>query len=278
MKKTPESVLIVADIEGTVGIYDKKQCKQDSSHWKHTRKVVTKDINAAVSGILQAGVKKITIKDMHATGFNILPKYIKGKVECMQGHHWMPIPMFGKIPMADIAVMTGFHSAPDQPDGFSPHIFHKRIRQVKIDGRPMTEVELFAALLGEYQIPVAFVTADKLALERIKNNMPWVSSVEVPKHKMTEEQEEHIREEITSELCHTIKTCQNIKPFCLGQHVVEVVTYDKTIRWEETSAVETLRKVMTIAIFNTVPEYLISYTMTLYRFWFRLKEIGLLAR
>ena len=274
MKKMPASALVIADIEGTVGIYDKRQCKQNSRQWEDTRKMVTEDINAVIKGISQAGVENITIKDMHNTGYNILPQKLEKKVVCMQGHYWRPVPMFGKIPVADLAIMTGWHSAPDQPDGFSPHIFHKRIRQVKINDTPVTEVELFAALLGEYNIPVAFVTADKVGLDRIKANLPWVSALEIPKHKLTQKEELVIRKKITSEIYLAIKNFQEFSSYKLGNHIVEVVLDDSVIRWNEESAVETLRKVMAIAVLKETPEVLHSSVMALFRFHSMIRELS----
>jgi D-amino peptidase len=271
MNKNPESVLIVSDIEGTVGIYDKKQCKHDTVEWKKARELITEDINAAVRGIIKAGIRDITIKDMHGAGFNILPEMLDNNTVCMQGHYWTPVPLFGKIPKVDIAVMTGWHAAADQSDGFSPHIFHRRIKQVKINGEPVTEVELFAAVLGEYNIPVAFVTADKLALNRIKKNLPWVSTIEIPKRKLSREEQCIIRKNIETELHFTIKTHRDIMPLYFGEHFVEVVTDREVIRWREVSAVETLRKLISSTMFREYPEYLLSYLINVFRFWNKVK-------
>lgn len=175
------SALILADIEGIAGVCEKRQCTPYTPEWQKARNLITEDVNAAVLGLLDAGVQKIHVRDMHATGFNILSRRLHPKARLRQGHHWSPIPLLGSLPRADLALMIGWHAAPDQKNAFSPHIFHKAIQEVRINGAAITEVEIFAAILGEAGIPVGMLTADATACERIRKNLPWITDLPIPK-------------------------------------------------------------------------------------------------
>ncbi|MEJ5366648.1 MAG: M55 family metallopeptidase [Desulfosoma sp.] len=114
------------------------------------------------------------MRDMHGPGYNILPEELPPGVRCVRGQHLKPIRLIGKLPEADMAVFIGWHAAPDQRGSFSPHIFHKKIRWVRINGRPVTKVELFAGVLGEHGVPVCFVWAEDCVLERVEKTLPWI--------------------------------------------------------------------------------------------------------
>ncbi|TWI65768.1 D-amino peptidase [Desulfobotulus alkaliphilus] len=177
-----KSVLVLADIEGITGVYEKAQCKPHTPEWREARHLITADVSAAIAGLKDAGVEEIHVRDMHGTGYNLLPRFMPEEgVFLKQGHRWYPVPLLGEIPEADLAIMIGWHAAADQVDGFSPHMFHRDIDWVRIDNKAVTEVEIMAAVLAEHGIPVAMVTADLTACRRISANLPWAKTVTIPK-------------------------------------------------------------------------------------------------
>ena len=136
-EKSAESALILVDIEGSSGVYEKEQCKTHSEKWKKARHLLTADVNAAIRGLKAAGIVKIIVKDMHASGFNLVRENIENNVRCLQGHFWKPVPLIGKMPQVDVAIMIGWHAGPDQADGFSPLIFGPHQVKMKIPGKTL---------------------------------------------------------------------------------------------------------------------------------------------
>jgi D-amino peptidase len=266
----PKSALILADIEGIIGVYDKKQCTPNTSEWQAARNLITADVNSAVKGLKEAGVSEIYVKDMHGTGFNLIPEKIEKGARCSQGHFWKPVPLLGKIPKVNYAVMIGWHAGPDQHEGFSPHIFHKAVRQVKINGSPVTEVELFSSVLGEYNIPVIFVSADHTALSRIKSNMPWIASLEIPKHILSPEECLSLHDQIRKTVRQAAVNSEKFRPFLLGPHWVEMKGIDKTEVWESPGAVETFRTILIKSVFRKFPVPFLPLLLSSYRLWCRI--------
>ncbi len=266
----PESALILADIEGITGVFDKQQCKPGTSAWRAARSLITADVNAAIHGLKAAGVGRIFVRDMHGTGFNILSEKIEDGVQCLQGHHWKPVPLLGTIPDAACAIMIGWHAGPDQQTGFSPHIFHKCIRSLKIDNVPVTEVELFAAVLGEYHIPVTFLTADKIAIERIRGNMPWISTLAIPKQALSKEKAQAIRGQIESCVRESVTDMRRTSPLILGPHMAEMRTRRQLFTWESASGLETFTRVLANSVFSPYPTCLLPLLLAGYRLWSRI--------
>ncbi|MCP4343928.1 MAG: M55 family metallopeptidase [Desulfobacterales bacterium] len=268
--QVPESALIMADIEGIAGVYDKQQCKPGTPAWVEARGLITADVNSAIKGLREAGVSNIAVKDMHGPGFNVDIRKLESDVPCFRGHFWKPVPLMGVVPAADCAVMIGWHAGPDQQDGFSPHIVHKALRSLKINGKLVTEVELFSAVLGEHGIPAVFLTADKVTTERVVMNMPWIKLLEIPKQALSDKELEHIREQIRLHTMDSVMNIDEAKPLVFGSHTVELETLKKTVTWESESAVETLGRVLSESVFKNFPTVILPQLLAIYRLWSRI--------
>ncbi len=260
----------MADIEGVSGVYDKRQCIPNTPEWREARDLITADVNAAIRGARAAGATDVFVKDMHGPGFNCHADKIENATLC-QGHYWKPTPLIGAVPQADRAVMIGWHAGPDQKEGFSPHIFHKCIRSLKIDGAPVTEVELFAAALGEHGIPAVFLTADKITIDRVIKSLPRIKTLEIPKKPMSPGELHAIHERIEEKVRESIMDRRDIEPMLPGPHTVEMRTREKTERWESPSGLDTLRTVLMKSVFKPYPPVLIPLILAFLRFRTRLK-------
>ena len=220
-----QHALILADIEGIIGVHLKEQCTPGSQEWKKSRPLITADINAAIEGALRAGCTQVTVIDMHGTGFNLLPEELLPQATLIQGHKAYPIPLIGKMPKAHKALFIGWHAARDQ-QGFSPHIFHKKLERLSFDQEPVTEVELFSAVLGEHGIPVVFVSGEDVATQRIEQNMPWIKTFEVPKRPLDKKEGKKLREALTTEIEKTISNDKKAPLFPWGKERIATLVAD----------------------------------------------------
>ncbi|SCX92603.1 M55 family metallopeptidase [Desulfoluna spongiiphila] len=262
--------LILADIEGIIGVYDKAQCTPGADAWRQARHLLTDDVNAAARGLLDAGYHAITVGDMHGTGFNILPEKLMAEVRCVQGHRWHPVPLIGTMPEADCAVMVGWHAAPDQ-EGFSPHIFQKTLRKLCINGSPVTEVELFSAVLGEHGIPVSFVSAEAVACDRIQGNMPWIHRFDVPKRPISQTEINTLRARLTDEV-RQVASGSNTTPLVWGPHEVTATFPDETRTWTSPSATTTFRRLLADTALGFAPDAGIPLLLFILRTRCRMEE------
>ncbi|MCW7752595.1 M55 family metallopeptidase [Desulfobotulus sp. H1] len=267
MKPTPKSALILADIEGITGVYEKKQCKPLTAEWQEARNLITADVSAAIAGLKDAGVEIIHIRDMHATGFNILPRLLPEKgIRLQQGHHWYPVPLLGHIPEADLALMIGWHGAPDQPEAFSPHIFHRDIDWVRLEKKPVSEVEIMAAVLAEARIPVALVTADFPACQRIKENIPWIRTVTIPKKKTSTKKTADIQRNIRENARTAAENFQSFPCCRKGPWFLESSIRGKIQEGYFPSAREVLGTLLRQSVFKGIPAPAIPAILQGYRY------------
>lgn len=271
MTPSPKTALILADIEGITGVFEKCQCKPLSPEWKEARHLITADVSAAIAGLKDGGVDTIHIRDMHGTGFNLLPHLLpEDHIHLSQGHRWYPIPLLGELPEADVALMIGWHGAPDQIDAFSPHIFHRDIDWVRLDEKAVTEVEIMAAVLAEADIPVAMVTADHAACRRILANLPWLLSVEIPKRAVPAKEMANIHRRIRDNARKAGKGSRTFPLYKKGPWLLESSIRGKVRKGYFPSAQAVLGTLLRQSVFRGIPATMIPSILHGYRwmgFW-----------
>lgn len=178
-------ILILADIEGSSGC----GCYQASSFltpaWAKACVSMSKDVDAVVRTIFDAGIEKVTVKDFHRTAYNLLPEMIDSRARVICGYHSGPVPGLGDPDDADAVMMVGMHAASGTP-GFLPHTLTSRIASVKVNGRPLAEVELFAASLAPFHIRPIFFSGCPLACAQARRRIPGIRTVAIDKNVLPE--------------------------------------------------------------------------------------------
>ena len=71
-----ERILIIADIEGSSGCWNRRASSFMTREWSRACVEMTRDVNAVVQALFNSGVEHIQIKDFHRTGYNLLPELI----------------------------------------------------------------------------------------------------------------------------------------------------------------------------------------------------------
>jgi len=176
---------IIADMVGSCGIWRKRQCQVGTSEWRQARRQLTMDVNAAIEGLQRLGYPEIYIKDIHAHGTNLRRKILLPGVMYEPGIHLAPIPLLGRMRWANCAVLLGFHAPAGAEAGFYPHTLREDIEELTVNGNPVGETQMIAALLGDLDIAVTFVSGDGATLEPIKKQIPWVQTLEIPKDRQS---------------------------------------------------------------------------------------------
>jgi len=83
--KTVMNVFIVSDMEGATGVVHLDQLTSDGKEYGRARKLLTNDINAAVTGAIEAGAKKVTICEGHAGMRDILLENLHDEAVLISG-------------------------------------------------------------------------------------------------------------------------------------------------------------------------------------------------
>ncbi|TAL31040.1 MAG: hypothetical protein EPN93_18630 [Spirochaetes bacterium] len=149
-------ILIIADIEGSSGCRDYESSAFKTKKWAGACVEMSKDVNALVKALLDAGAEQIFVKDFHRTGFNLFPELIDPRARIIPGYINGMVPGIGDPPEVTGLMMTGMHASSGS-GGFLAHTLTSRIERLTVNGTPMAEVELFSSALAPFNIrPIFF--------------------------------------------------------------------------------------------------------------------------
>jgi len=177
-------IAVFADIEGSFGIWRMRQCRMGTAEWQYGRHCLTEDVNAAIKGAFDGGAHNVTVKDTHELGFNCIIKNIDPRAKYIGGHFIQP-SLYGKISDYDLILYVAIHAASGTENAFFPHTHYGIFSEVRINGNIVSEMDIYGAYLGEFGIPIGFVSGDKLAVKQALKTLPWAKSVVVDKRKET---------------------------------------------------------------------------------------------
>ncbi len=118
-----------------------------TSEWVRACKAMTADVSAVARALLDAGVSAVTIKDFHRTGYNLLVRWLPEAAAVISGYHAGPVPGMGRLPPAEVVMFLGMHAA-SVTSGFLAHTLTSRLSNIRVNGRSLPEIQLFAASLA----------------------------------------------------------------------------------------------------------------------------------
>ena len=180
MKEHLNHILIIADIEGSSGCWDYRASSFKTDEWSSACVEMSRDINAVVTALFDAGVKHVTIKDFHRTGCNLLPELIDARARLISGYIKGPVPGIGDPGDAGALMLIGIHAA-SGTDGFLAHTLTSRIERLEVNGRPMAEVELFSASLAPFGLLPIFFSGCPAACSQARSVISGINTCPIDK-------------------------------------------------------------------------------------------------
>jgi D-aminopeptidase len=173
-------ILIIADIEGSSGCWDYRAAKFMTEEWSRACVEMTLDVKAVVRALYDAGVRKITVKDFHRTGYNILPEMIDHPARVVSGYRQGPVPGLGDPGDVEAVMFLGMHAA-SGTEGFMAHTLTSRIIWLEVNRKPLTEVELFSASLAPSGVKPIFFSGCPAACAQAKAAIGKIDSYPINK-------------------------------------------------------------------------------------------------
>lgn len=177
-----KKILIIADIEGSSGCWSYQASQFKTIEWARACVEMSKDIDAVVRALFSAGAQEITVKDFHRTGYNILPELIDTRAKIIHGYRIGPVPGIGDPGRAEAVLMIGMHAASGS-NGFLAHTLTSRIAKLEVNGKIMTEAELFASSLADSGIKPIFFSGCPVACQQAKDAIPGIQCCAIIKTK-----------------------------------------------------------------------------------------------
>lgn len=167
-------VVMWCDMEGVAGIVHWDQVNHSAPAYEEGRRLYTGEINAAVRGAKKAGATEIVVIDGHGAGggytFN---SWIKDKLEpgaeYVTGYRWACYVEPLKAGF-DAVLLPGAHAMAGTPDGVLCHtISSEAWFEATINGVPVGESGLVAAIAGSFNVPCVFVSGDAATCRECKS-------------------------------------------------------------------------------------------------------------
>jgi D-amino peptidase len=151
-------VLISADMEGTTGATGWKDVEPGQPAFERFRRLLTRDVNAAVQGAFDGGATDVLVNEAHDGMRNILIEELDQRAEMISGLH-KPLVMMAGVEECDVVFFVGYHARAGLP-GVLAHTMTGDFVSVELNGEPASEARLNATLAGQRGIPVGLVTGD----------------------------------------------------------------------------------------------------------------------
>jgi D-amino peptidase len=157
-------IYISVDMEGVAGVVHEDQTNpldpRCAPEYARFRRLMTAEANAAIQGALDAGATRVLVNDSHWTMRNLLAEELNEAAQLVSGGPKPLSMMEGIAEGHDAALFIGYHARAGTGNAVLDHTYADRILDVRLNGRPVGEVGLNAALAGVYDVPVALVSGD----------------------------------------------------------------------------------------------------------------------
>lgn len=157
-------VYISVDMEGVAGVVHEDQTNpiepRFAAEYDRARRLMTGEANAAVEGAIAAGATRILVNDSHWLMRNILPEELHEAAELLSGGPKRHSMVHGIDEGWDAALFIGYHARGGTAGATIDHTYTSRVHEARLNGRPVGELGLNAALAGSFGVPVALVSGD----------------------------------------------------------------------------------------------------------------------
>jgi D-amino peptidase len=162
-----KTVFLITDAEGVGGV-----CRQDQTDPKdqEMRQLLTGEVNAAVEGFLAGGADEVVVWDGHDGSQTLSTLTIHPKAKLVMG------VLNGSMMMErhfSAVAYVGQHSRADVRGGIMAHSFSSLgIQTMLMNGKPVGEIDMIAAMAGHFGTPVIMLSGDQAAANELHEIVP----------------------------------------------------------------------------------------------------------
>ncbi len=195
-------ILIAADMEGITGVTNWNQVDPQHAEYPRYRRLMTSDVNAAVRGVCEAGVKEILVTDGHDLGTNIVLEDLDPCAHLISGDY-SPLAMVQGIDQGiDGLIFVGYHARAGSQNAILDHTWSsRRVANLWLNDILVGEYGLNGAVAGHFNVPVLMLTGDQTTCAQASELLGSIETV-VVKTAFSRMAAECLPPQITEELIH----------------------------------------------------------------------------
>jgi D-amino peptidase len=158
-------VYISVDMEGIAGVAHEDQTDpiepRHAGEYNRFRRLMTNEANAAVLGALDAGAAAVLVNDSHWLMRNLLAEELHPAAELLSGGPKRLSMVEGIDGGFDAAMFIGYHARAGTRHATIDHTYTSRVYEARLNGQPVGELGLNAAMAGLHGVPVVLVSGDQ---------------------------------------------------------------------------------------------------------------------
>jgi D-amino peptidase len=162
-----KTVFLITDAEGVGGV-----CRQEQTDPKDAemRQLLTGEINAAVEGFLAGGADEVLVWDGHDGSMTLSTLTIHPKAKLLMGGLGPSMLMERRF---SAVAYVGQHSKANIRGGIMAHSYSSLgIQNMLLNGKPVGEIDVIAAMAGHFGTPVIMLSGDQAAVNELREIVP----------------------------------------------------------------------------------------------------------
>jgi D-amino peptidase len=193
-------VFISSDMEGTAGVVDWEHVRAGSADYPYFAGLLCAEVNAAITGAMEAGATEFLVNDSHGRMANLRPDALAGRASYLSGRLKPRYMMEGLDDTFDAAFFVSYHGSMSSGGSVLSHTyFPAAIAEVTLNGAVVGEGGINALVAQAYGVPVVLVTGDETTAAELAPICPGIRSA-VVKRSVTRFAAESLHPDVACEL------------------------------------------------------------------------------
>jgi D-amino peptidase len=172
---------MLTDLEGVAGVVSfDQQAFSGARYYDEAKKLLTGEVNAAVEGLLEAGVSEVLVMDMHGPG-GVWFEDLHPAARLLHGRPVAPWTRLQPIIAAhDAGIIIGQHAMAGTLTGNLSHTQSSRtVDSYRLNGHEIGETAQFALFCGALDVPIVFLSGDTDACREVERLIEGVGTMAV---------------------------------------------------------------------------------------------------
>lgn len=206
-------IFLSTDFEGTSGIVAWEQIIEGNTEYEQGRRLLTDEVNAVITGAIDAGATEFVVNDSHHAMRNLHPQDLLGRATLITGQHKPLYMMQGLDASFDGICFVSYHGSIGAEHAVLSHTYNPRaIWEVRINGEIVGESGINALVAAYFNVPIIFVSGDAATAQEAESIAPHAEKV-VVKQSIGRFAASHLHPEVARELLQAgaVRAVQNLE-------------------------------------------------------------------